>query len=293
MEKCFSKLSIFFVICFFMGNIAVFGQTQEGEVLTATAKIYKTNSEKSAVVITLSRGDVVNILESKGDWYKVSFGKVSGWIKKNIIFVRKTESETKPEYETETHTQTQTQTPSYYYSSERLGIGIRGGLSIASLHGADAENLLGPLSLRFGYGVGLYYILKINNDLNFQPELIYMQKGACKGDSTYQFDYIELPLLLRIKIPPLGSINAHAHLGPSFAYNIKKQLITKDKQYYYTDMNKLDIGILLGLGLSFDLSIIQVDMDIRYNYGLLKIQNSDNPFDIKCHNLFLTIGLIY
>lgn len=289
-----NKILISLIICFIISSLSAYSQSKEGEVLTATAKLYQSNSEKSKVILTLSRGDIVKIIETKGDWYKVKYGKSTGWVKQNVLYIKDTKNESIPKKtETTQDYEYKKETSSYNYSSERLGFGFRAGLSLSSLHGSDVEQVLGPISLRYGLGIGLIYILQINNDLSFQPELAYMQKGASKGDSTYEFDYIELPLLLRIKLPPLGSIDAHAHIGPSLAYNIRRQLVSGDKKYYYTDMSKFDIGLLLGLGLSFDLSIIQIDIDLRYNYGFLNIQNGDNPFDMKCHNLFLSLGIIF
>lgn len=294
MIKIGNKILVNLIICFIISSLCVYSQSKEGEVLTATAKLYQSNSEKSKVILTLSRGDIVNIIETKGDWCKVKYGKATGWVKQNILYIKDIKNESAPKkIETMPSNKYEEKTPTYNYSSERLGLGVRAGLSISSLHGSDAEQILGPLSLRYGFGIGAIYIIKINNDLSFQPELTYMQKGASKGDSTYEFDYIELPLLLRIKLPPLGTLDAHAHIGPSFAYNIRKQLVYGDKKYYYTDMSKFDIGLLIGLGLSFDLSVIQADIDLRYNYGFLNIQNADNPFDMKCHNLFLSLGIIF
>src|SRR5262249_23203038 len=95
-------------------------------------------------------------------------------------------------------------------------LGLKGGLSAATLRGHLPTDPYVPHSTRFGFGGGVSAAFGVSGRLAFQPELNYVQKGTSLGDISetdangnvtgkahvaLAFDYLELPLLARISFP--------------------------------------------------------------------------------------------
>lgn len=57
----------------------------EGTVNTKALVLRKSASKTSKALQTLERGDMLNILSASGDWYKVSYGKYTGYVMKKYV----------------------------------------------------------------------------------------------------------------------------------------------------------------------------------------------------------------
>ena len=57
--------------------------------LTAKVVLRKAASKDSKAVQTLPEGDTVTVLDSSGDWYKIRYGKYSGYVMKSYVQVSK------------------------------------------------------------------------------------------------------------------------------------------------------------------------------------------------------------
>ncbi len=57
--------------------------------LTAKVVLRKAASKDSKAVQTLPEGDAVTVLDSSGDWYKIRYGKYSGYVMKSYVQVSK------------------------------------------------------------------------------------------------------------------------------------------------------------------------------------------------------------
>ena len=56
----------------------------EGKVNTSSLVMRKSASKTSEAVQTLSQGDEVTIKSESGDWYRISYGKYSGYVNEAI-----------------------------------------------------------------------------------------------------------------------------------------------------------------------------------------------------------------
>lgn len=61
----------------------------EGKVNTSSLVLRKSASKTSEAVQTLSKGDELTIKSESGDWYKVSYGKYTGYVMKKYVKVTK------------------------------------------------------------------------------------------------------------------------------------------------------------------------------------------------------------
>jgi GWxTD domain-containing protein len=117
--------------------------------------------------------------------------------------------------------------------------------------------------------VGISNTFMFNSILSLQPELLYVQ-NRFKDNA---FDFIELPVLFKIRAPLLNII-----FGPSMAANIpNKEALeiyrTELKYYYpeYVEIEKFDINLKLGICREFLVKSREYELEIRYNYGLRNI----------------------
>ena len=74
-------------------------------------------------------------------------------------------------------------------------LGIKGGLNVAGI-GGDSEDA----DPRIAYHVGVFYNMKINDVLGFQPEVVYSSQGAQAKDDAMTikavYDYVNVPLMV-------------------------------------------------------------------------------------------------
>ncbi len=75
----------------------------QGKVNTNALVLRKSASKTSKALQTLERGDALQILSGSGDWYKVSYGKYTGYVMKEYVKVSgKVEEQTAPADKEET-----------------------------------------------------------------------------------------------------------------------------------------------------------------------------------------------
>jgi hypothetical protein len=111
-------------------------------------------------------------------------------------------------------------------------------------------------------------------------------KGADTGDGKLKFDYLEIPVLLKLRIP-MGSVHPFIFAGPAFGFNLKA-LIEGIK---IEDMPSSDYSAVFGGGLQLGRSI---HLDVRYTMGLQKLEIPDlETIDLKNGVLSATIGLAF
>jgi hypothetical protein len=160
------------------------------------------------------------------------------------------------------------------------GVGIKGGYSLSKFTTASTE----PIPFIFGNldspVVGIFFSLGLG-PLAIQPEVLYVRMGAEyevdeNNGLTWQFDYIQVPVLLKLNIIPAGPIRPFIYAGGYGAYLLKaKGIMTVDGVSEATDITaeyqKYDYGVVGGAGLTFKLPGIAISVEGRYNYGLKNI----------------------
>ena len=198
--------------------------------------------------------------------------------------------------------------------------GIKAGLNIATITGDDAENL----DSKMGFVFGGFLSFESNETFSFQPEILFTRKGAKseneyiddddrdyeeyeKEEVSWNLNYLEIPLLAKLKIPTKGKIKPNLFFGPalSFCFSAKWHvdweykeyedgiLVYEEKGSYNGDinaMNDVDIGIVFGAGI--DIGMITVDA--RYTIGLAPIFDEEEmEGSAKANNSVFSIMLGY
>ena len=163
--------------------------------------------------------------------------------------------------------------------------GIKGGANMANVNGNFADPLADWKS-SVGFCAGIFLELNLGRVLTIQPEALYTVKGADSGTGKLKFDYIEFPILLKIRIP-ISSVHPFVFAGPAFGFNLNA-LVDGVK---INDMPAADYGAVLGGGLQLGRSI---HVDVRYTMGLQKLAIPDlDTIDLKNGVLSATLGLAF
>jgi hypothetical protein len=156
-------------------------------------------------------------------------------------------------------------------------MGIKGGLNVSNLF---IDNVTDE-NARIGFQVGLYGQIFSSETFAIQPELLYSTKGSTNQYSNgllseevqYNLNYLDLPVLAVFKLGPSVEI----HLGGYASYLLNANISYSGDVANGTDqidkdnLTSFDYGLSGGLGVNFS----SVQVGVRYNYGLVKIAESD------------------
>ncbi len=163
--------------------------------------------------------------------------------------------------------------------------GIKAGANVANVNG-DIGTALQDWKSTVGFCGGIFLELNLGRVLTIQPEVLYTMKGADTGTGKLTFDYLEIPILLKLRIPT-GSVHPFVFAGPAFGFTLRA-LVDGVK---ISDMPSADYSAVLGGGLQLGRSI---HIDARYTMGLQKLAIPDlDTIDLKNGVLSATIGLAF
>ncbi len=174
---------------------------------------------------------------------------------------------------------------SFSFAQSNTGLGIKGGLNIATqTTTGEGENVYTENLMRFHGGV--YFNIFLNDKFAFQPELMVSGKGSKWNDPSYNtsdlLTYIDLPLLIRYQ--PIKLINIHA--GPQLGYLISAKQDPMDsnekidiKDWY----NNFDIGLAFGAEANLP---FRVNITVRYVLGFSTVTNELEYIDPWKNNFF-------
>jgi len=170
-------------------------------------------------------------------------------------------------------------------ASAGVKFGIKGGANIANVNG-DFMAGLEDWKSTIGFCGGIFLELNFGRVVTIQPEVLYTMKGADTGDGKLKFDYLEIPVLLKLRIP-ISSVHPFVFAGPAFGFNLKALI----EGYKIDDMPSSDYSAVFGGGLQLGRS---VHIDVRYTMGLQKLEIPDiDTIDLKNGVLSATIGLAF
>jgi hypothetical protein len=169
--------------------------------------------------------------------------------------------------------------------------GFKGGVNIASYGGDDVEDL----DSRTGIIVGGSFAFNLSPMFSIQPELLYAMKGAkdsdASGSFTVKHDYLEVPVLARLRIPmaPGSSLRPSVFAGPALGIELSCDLegeeggttVSASCSDFGLETKTTDFGLLFGGELGLDRGGMRIGLEARYNLGLTSILDVEGASDIK------------
>jgi hypothetical protein len=155
------------------------------------------------------------------------------------------------------------------------GVSIGGNLAFLSTEGG-LDTLLDDRSPRFGLTAGMYgdyefHSFKDKIYLSVQPGIFYTMKGFRVDDLKINLDYIEIPVLLKARMPIDAPVDPYFIIGPSLGINIVRESESGNFSIS-SDDKRADFGIIVGAGVDLEMNFA---VDIRANFGLVNIIDSD------------------
>lgn len=150
--------------------------------------------------------------------------------------------------------------------------GVRAGVNYANITG-DAET--DPMT---GFYAGVFKEVTLVPALVFlEPGIHYSMQGYKFEDKDYTIGYINLPILAKVYVVKLFSLEAGPQVG--FKINDNFEGDTGD------DIKTVDMGIAAGLGLNFPLGL---SVNLRYIHGFTDVFE-----DVDAKNQVLQLGAAF
>lgn len=177
----------------------------------------------------------------------------------------------------------------------QVELGFRAGLNMSE---ADLRTTNGDLleAARLnGVNAGIFANIQLGKILAIQPEVAFSQKGfkaswnTSDSSATLNTSYLDMPVMFEAGVKLGKNFRAFANAGPNVSY-----LIDAEEQFYDalndetmtvpynfdTDqLERLDIGVNFGGGLSLRLNRWKYTLDVRYNMGMKEILATEDAMD--------------
>lgn len=134
------------------------------------------------------------------------------------------------------------------------------GLHGGAMFGTASLDSVSAAEGRVGFAAGLNVELGLLNSLKLQPEASYVQRGADFGAGMVQLDYVEFPLLFKLKGGPWAQFPLSIEAGPSLDLNVKSNTV---------EANRVSWSVLFGA--SFECFLERdtfLFLSLRYQLGV-------------------------
>lgn len=156
-----------------------------------------------------------------------------------------------------------------FANAQKTRFGVKGGLNIATIGGANEANSL------IGFQLGGFAEINVWKKLYIQPELLFSAQGAkfdrYNGvpDRTVNLNYINIPVLAKYYITKQFSVEAGPQLG----------LLVSSKNI--RDEKSVDAGFNLGAGYNFTDNF---SVGIRYTIGVSSVYDNNDYYNGYYYN---------
>ncbi len=187
-------------------------------------------------------------------------------------------------------------------------VGVKGGYTMSDISFTPFQNTKTLFADGFDYGVVFrHFNLK---HFGFQAELYKVNRGYRKpidvaelGDTLYKRvnTYMELPMFMQVRFR-LKQLAFHLNVGPYIAYLIEASEGDNSTSDYMMSKislntlrdNRLDYGLLGGVGLNVDFKWGTIYAEGRFGYGFGDMQKHTYPDMPKQSNaIFQSINVGY
>lgn len=154
----------------------------------------------------------------------------------------------------------------------QVSIGLKGGTSFASIKLIESSQSMNSSSdKRTAFMLGGYTTISISKKLKLQPEILYQGMGGSVDNTTFNSDYISVPVLLKFGL----ANNFYLEAGPQFSLLVSSKTAVEDIK---TKFNSSDFQVLVGA--SFNLTS-KIGAGARYGMGMSNIASSSFKTNVK------------
>jgi hypothetical protein len=170
---------------------------------------------------------------------------------------------------------------SFATAQSQVTYGVKGGLNITNIGGADVEDT----KAKVGVHAGGFLESIVAENISVRPELLLSWQGyKSGGDYKVNLTYLNIPLLAKYTFKQ----GFFAQAGPQIGMLLgAKSKFGSDKENIKNELTKIELALAVGAGYNFTSNI---GIDIRFNLGLSKL-NDDG--DAKVYNRVWQAGVFY
>lgn len=201
----------------------------------------------------------------------------------------------------------------------QINIGVRGGLSSSRMTKFELiQDITPAFKLLPSANVGIFVEIPLGTNFSIQPELNYLQKGFqiresfnINQNSNLGFDiplggklslknnYIEMPLLAKVKLGDAETPHAYILFGPSFGYMIDSKARIQVLRIFPVDIplgtgiyHRAEVSGIAGLGYEIPLKFGQIFFEGRFQHGLTRVLDIPTVrIPVRNQNLSLSAGI--
>ena len=183
-------------------------------------------------------------------------------------------------------------------AQSRFGIVAGVTSSKVTISGSGASVSFDP---RTGFAAGLSMAHPKGRDLEFVPELLYVQKGtklaSDEGAVGLKISYVQLPLLFRAKFGS-SSVRPYVTAGPAVGVKASCKLSLSSGGTSISDdcdaadlggtgFKSVDFGVIVGAGIAAK----RLSLSVRYDLGLANIlDGGDGSVTYKNRSWLALVG---
>lgn len=147
--------------------------------------------------------------------------------------------------------------------------GVKGGLNAAWLRNDDPG-----MDERLAPAGGIFASLQSGGLIGFQVEALYTAAGYVSDARMVELDYIQVPLLLTLKLPGFGPVRPFLMTGPAGAVRVRTMYGTakeSKQESFRNDVRRWDVAWVASVALDFSLPRGGLIVEGRYSLGLMPV----------------------
>ena len=190
--------------------------------------------------------------------------------------------------------------------AQTFEFGVQVGLAVTSLPHAGQvfDQVVGlessESSSRLGLAGGAYIRFPITPTLGFEPGALYVMKGvelterSGKGTVDVRIHYLDVPLLLRYRIPLGSDFTSNVFAGPSFGIKLSSSGKLEGpngslEQNVDPALKSLDVGLAFGAGIVRERYLFEA----RFTAGFTDVATTTYPHADSLRNktFLLLVGM--
>lgn len=165
-------------------------------------------------------------------------------------------------------------------NAQEAKFGLKAGLNMSNLTG-DIEGT----SSKVGFHVGGFAEIKISDKFAVQPEVLFSTQGADADGGSYDFNYLNVPVMAKYFVAEKFSLEAGPQVG--FLMSAKINPDSGEEVDIKDELKSIDFGLNFGAGYDFTDNF---SAGLRYNVGLSNLIDEDDAGEIKNSVLSLSVG---
>lgn len=175
--------------------------------------------------------------------------------------------------------------------TNKLGLGLRGGLSLANV----ASNSTVETTNRTGIDLGVLIDIPFGQSVfGIEPGLYFVQKGNETTTTAVKLNYLDLRLLFKARLLR-GGFTPVFYLGPYLGFLLSEETVTSLGSLDQKDLFKsVDVGLTGGLGIEFKVSqSVALGLSGYYSVGFVSLLSDSSTTDSKNRAIHVLSHLIF